>query len=113
MIRILTNGDRYLHFDYLDAEFAQRHKMEYPTNYDVRIRAWFGEAEVGKVLKSQPYLFQHLQVPGQVYAISLGNSQNVLAIGIALPSLSDFLKRQPLQAGSEAYIYQQNGEIIA
>jgi HD-GYP domain-containing protein (c-di-GMP phosphodiesterase class II)/ABC-type amino acid transport substrate-binding protein len=113
VITIRTDGDRYLHFDYLDAEFGHRHKMEYPTNYDVRTRAWFGEAEAGKVLKSQPYLFQHLQVPGQVYAISLGNSQHVLAIGIALPSLSDFLKRQPLQAGSEAYIYQQNGEIIA
>ena len=113
VITIRTDGDRYLHFDYLDAEFGHRHKMEYPTNYDVRTRAWFGEAEAGKVLKSQPYLFQHLQVPGQVYAISLGNSQHVLAIGIALPSLSNFLKRQPLQTGSEAYIYQQNGEIIA
>jgi HD-GYP domain-containing protein (c-di-GMP phosphodiesterase class II)/ABC-type amino acid transport substrate-binding protein len=113
VITVRTDGRRYLHFDYFDAEFQRRHKMQYPTNYDVRTRSWYGEAEAGKVSKSQPYLFQHLQAPGQAYSISLGESGDVLAIGIALPSLSNFLKRQPLQTGSEVYIYQQNGEIIA
>lgn len=113
VITIRTKGRRYLHFDYLDVDFKHRHSMQYPTNYDVRTRSWFGHAVADKVYKSQPYLFQHIQVPGQAYSIPLEGSEHVLAIGIALPSLSDFLKRQDLQSGSEAYIYQQNGEIVA
>jgi HD-GYP domain-containing protein (c-di-GMP phosphodiesterase class II)/ABC-type amino acid transport substrate-binding protein len=113
VITVRTDGARYLHFDYLDEAFQHRHEVTYPTNYDVRTRSWFEDAVAGEVTKSQPYLFQHLQIPGQVYSIGLSENKHVLALGIALPSLSDFLKKQPLQTGSEVYIYQQNGEVIA
>ena len=113
VITVRANGERYLHFDYLDESFQRRHEVSYPTHYDVRTRSWFDEAVSDAVTKSQPYLFQHIQIPGQVYSIGLAENKHVLALGIALPSLSDFLKRQPLQVGSEVYIYQQNGEVIA
>jgi len=113
VITVRTDEQVYLHFDYLDDKFNRRHHLQNPTNYDVRTRAWFTGAAANQVYKSQPYLFQHIQVPGQVYSIPIGTTGEVLAIGIVLPSLSDFLKTQPLQAGSEVYIHQKNGEIVA
>lgn len=113
VITVRTDEQVYLHFDYLDEAFNRRHHLQNPTNYDVRTRSWFTEVTTGEVYKSEPYLFQHLQVPGQVYSIPVGTSKDVLAVGIVLPSLSDFLKTQPLQVDSEVYIHKQNGEIVA
>jgi len=113
VITVRTDEQVSLHFDYLDDAFNRRHRLQNPTNYDVRTRSWFSEAATDQVYKSEPYLFQHLQVPGQVYSIPIGSSNNVLAVGIVLPSLSDFLKTQPLQTGSEVYIHHHNGEIVA
>jgi HD-GYP domain-containing protein (c-di-GMP phosphodiesterase class II)/ABC-type amino acid transport substrate-binding protein len=113
VITVRTDEQVYLHFDYLDDAFNRRHHLQNPTNYDVRTRSWFAGVVTGQVYKSEPYLFQHLQVPGQVYSIPIETSNDVLAVGIALPSLSDFLKTQPLQADSEVYIHKQNGEIVA
>ena len=113
VITVRTDEQIYLHFDYLDEQFKRQHHVQNTTNYDVRTRAWFTNAVTGQVQKSEPYLFQHLQVPGQVYSIPIGQNRDVLTVGIVLPSLSDFLKTQPLQAGSEIYIHQKNGEIVA
>jgi hypothetical protein len=34
-------------------------------------RLWFTHASEQTVYKTQPYLFQHLQAPGQTYAIKM------------------------------------------
>ncbi len=107
------HDNRYLHFDYLNHAFERRYSLQYLTNYDVRTRSWYTQAQTGQVYKSEPYLFQHLQVPGQAYSIVLDGSQHVLAIGIALPSLSVFLSQQTLPKQSQIYLHQKNGEIIA
>lgn len=92
VITVRTDEQLYLHFDYLGEAFSRRHHMQNPTNYDVGTRSWFIGVVTGEVYKSESYLFQHLQVREQVYSIPIGASKDVLAVGIVLPSLSDFLK---------------------
>lgn len=103
----------YHHFDYFDDKFKLQHSSQYPTSYDVSKRPWFINAKEKLVYKTEPYLFQNLQLPGQTYSTQIEGSNTVLAISIALPSVSDFLQAQSLTEKSELYIYQKNGEIIA
>jgi len=107
------DGKRYHHFDYFDEEFNHQRSWQEPTNYDVRKRPWFINAKAKLVHKTEPYLFQNLQLPGQTYSTQIEASNTVLAIGIVLPSISDFLQAQSLNEKSELYLYQRNGEIIA
>jgi len=108
-----NNDMSYYHFDYFDEQFELQHSWQYPVNYDFSTRPWFINAKPKGVHKTQPYLFQHLQLPGQTYSTQIEDSNTVLAIGIVLPSIADFLKSQSLNDKSELYLYQKNGEIIA
>lgn len=102
---------RRLH--YLDSEFKLRHNREHKTDYDPRKRPWFTAARRGEVNKTAPYLFQHLQAPGETYSTVLADKQAVLALDITLSSLSRFLGTQALGDDSEIYLYQETGELIA
>lgn len=100
-------------YQYLDKNFNQRTSREKPTEYDARLRPWFTGANRTEVNKTEPYLFQHLQAPGQTYSITLPNSDAVLAVDIALSSLSDYLIAQGDQSIVEGYLYKASGELIA
>lgn len=113
-IKVSGEGEqRQRRFDYYDAEFNLRDSRSQSTDYDPRKRPWFIDAEAGEVNKTDPYLFQHLQTPGETYSTRITSNQAVLAIDITLSSLSGFLNEQELEADSEIYLYQQTGEIIA
>ncbi|WP_299805636.1 HD domain-containing phosphohydrolase [uncultured Shewanella sp.] len=102
---------------YLDEQFNLRVTHSEASEYDARARPWFVGANPKNVSKTEPYLFQHLQSPGQTYSIKLADSEAVLALDIALSSLSDYL----LMHGGDAaefddkkiYLYKQSGELIA
>ncbi len=102
---------------YLDEQFKLRVSQAESSDYDARIRPWFANANSDKVSKTEPYLFQHLQSPGQTYSIKLAESGAVLALDIALSTLSDFLALQGQDdkeiSGKKIYLYKQNGELIA
>ena len=100
-------------FDYFDADFNLRVSRSEKTDYDPRQRPWFTNAGSDKVSKTDPYLFQHLQAPGQTYSTQLAGQQAVLAVDITLSALSDFLLTQPVAKGSEIYLFQQDGSLIA
>ena len=100
-------------FNFYDADFNLRDSRSQKTDYDPRKRPWFVDAETGEVNKTAPYLFQHLQAPGETYSTRIASNQAVLAIDITLSSLSGFLNEQELDADSEIYLYQETGEIIA
>ncbi|MGS0674813.1 HD domain-containing phosphohydrolase [Shewanella sp. 125m-1] len=102
---------------YFDEQFNLRVMQTEPSEYDARVRPWFVDAHTHAVSKTEPYLFQHLQSPGQTYSIKLADSEIVLALDIALSSLSDYLI---MQGESEKgitekniYLYKQSGELIA
>lgn len=104
---------RVRRFDFYDADFKLRDSRQNRTDYDPRKRPWFVDAKVGEVNKTAPYLFQHLQAPGETYSTRVASNQAVLAVDITLSSLSGFLNQQELEADSEIYLYQETGEIIA
>jgi hypothetical protein len=76
-------------------------------------RLWFTHASEQTVYKTQPYLFQHLQAPGQTYAIKMPGTRSVLAIDVTFSSLSEYISDLPLSRESEIYLYQSNGQINA
>ncbi|ABV88978.1 HD domain-containing phosphohydrolase [Shewanella pealeana] len=110
-------GLRFREQSYLDEQFNLRVTHSEPSEYDARVRPWFVDANSQAVSKTEPYLFQHLQSPGQTYSIKLADSGAVLALDIALSSLSDYLL---LQGGGakkfedkKIFLYKQSGELIA
>lgn len=113
-IRVSGAGtNRLRQFSYLDEDFKLRAKREHKTDYDPRKRPWFTDAKLGGVNKTDPYLFQHLQAPGETYSTIVPENQAVLALDITLSSLSGFLNTQDLSEDSEVYLFQQTGELIA
>jgi HD-GYP domain-containing protein (c-di-GMP phosphodiesterase class II)/ABC-type amino acid transport substrate-binding protein len=113
-IRVSGEGNNRLRqFSYLDGDFKLRAKREHRTDYDPRKRPWFTDAKPGGVNKTDPYLFQHLQAPGETYSTIVPENQAVLALDITLSSLSGFLNSQDLSEDSEVYLFQQTGELIA
>ncbi|MCJ8301395.1 HD domain-containing phosphohydrolase [Shewanella sp.] len=104
---------RSQYYQYLDEEFNLRASRQKPSEYDARLRPWFTDANRVSVNKTEPYLFQHLQAPGQTYSIKLPNSDTVLAVDIALSTLSDYLIERGDQSQVEAYLYKASGELIA
>lgn len=113
-IKVNGNGQQRLRrFDYFDADFNFRTSRAHATDYDPRKRPWFIDASKDSVNKTAPYLFQHLQQPGETYSTKIKSNNAVLAVDITLSSLSGFLQTQELSEDSEIYLYQQTGELIA
>jgi len=113
-IRISGEGaKRRREFRYYDAQFRLRAHRSEPSTYRADSRPWFIHAGTDKVYKTAPYLFQHLQKPGQTYAMRIAGQHAVLAVDITLSALSQGLGRQAINHGSRIYLYQGNGELIA
>jgi HD-GYP domain-containing protein (c-di-GMP phosphodiesterase class II)/ABC-type amino acid transport substrate-binding protein len=108
-----TDGKRLKKVDYYDKNFQLRISRSEPTIYNPVERPWYRSATVGTVHKTEPYLFQHLQLPGQTYSIKLPGGHAVLAIDMTLASLSDQLNQHRSDPDSQIFLYQSNGELIA
>ncbi|RTR27204.1 HD domain-containing phosphohydrolase [Shewanella atlantica] len=101
-------------YQYLNKDFNVRTARSQPSEYDASQRPWFVDASEQTVSKSEPYLFQHLQAPGQTYSIKLPETGAVLAVDIALSTLNEHLIAQGAdQSLSEVYLYKTSGELIA
>ncbi|RLU03216.1 MAG: phosphohydrolase, partial [Ketobacter sp.] len=100
-------------FEYYTADLTLRVTHSEPSDYDPRIRPWYTNARDDTVFKTDPYLFQHLQAPGQSYSMRLPGSDAVLAVDITLASLASFLKAQTTNNGSEIYLFKPSGELIS
>ena len=106
-------GKRSRRFEYYDAGFHLRGSRSEPSEYRADTRAWFINATAGKVNKTAPYLFQHLQAPGQTYSMRIAGEDAVLAIDITLASISQNLGKQSINRDSAVFLYQKSGELIA
>ena len=117
---ILVEGEvkhRKRKFFYLDKDLNLRAQRAEPSGYYSNERPWYVNAKLNEVHKSEPYQFHHLEAPGISYSIKLQDTQAVLAVDIALSSVSDYLQLQDVNeqgyADSEIYLYRQSGELIA
>jgi HD-GYP domain-containing protein (c-di-GMP phosphodiesterase class II)/ABC-type amino acid transport substrate-binding protein len=114
VLSITGEGDeRRRTFEYYDADFQLRMQRQEPSQYDATQRPWYVQARPKVVNKTAPYLFHNLQAPGQTFSIRLSGNTAVVAVDIALSSLSEHLSsRQPAEHG-EVFVYQKAGEVIA
>ena len=113
-ITVSGNGrHRVREFSYYDEQFHFRTSRKAFSDYQPGSRPWFIHAELGKVNKTAPYLFQHLQAPGQTYSMRIAGKDAVLAVDIALSSLSEKLSQNVISGDSQIFLYQKTGEIIA
>jgi HD-GYP domain-containing protein (c-di-GMP phosphodiesterase class II)/ABC-type amino acid transport substrate-binding protein len=109
----VNNGKRVRHTFYYDEAFNLRVSHQESSDYDASTRPWFTNAKLGDVHKTRPYLFKSLQSPGQTYSSVIPGTNSVVAIDIALSSLSTYLKKQKLSDEGQIYLYQKTGEIVA
>ena len=61
-------------FDYLDQNLVSRTTKEEFSDYDASQRPWYVTANLNQVHKTAPYLFQHLQAPGQTYSTVIADT---------------------------------------
>ena len=104
-------------FSYLDKHLVSRTTREEFSDYDASQRPWYITANSNQVNKTAPYLFQHLQAPGQTYSTIIDNTTAVIAVDIALSSFQDYLIKQGTNKNGntdrEIYLFQKSGEIIS
>lgn len=98
-------------FDYYTADFQLRHSRSEASEYNAANRPWFAQAVEGKVSKTAPYLFHNLQAAGQTYSTRIPGG--VIAVDIALSSLSDYLSIRKADEFGDVFIYRGTGEMIA
>ncbi|WP_116364892.1 HD domain-containing phosphohydrolase [Parahaliea mediterranea] len=115
VIEIRGNGAaRQRHFTYLDEHWQVRATRAEATDYDARNRDWYRQALASPgAYHSAPYLFAHLGAPGQTTSARVADSQVVVAIDRTLAAVSDSLQQQDLPTGSELYLYDRQGALIA
>jgi HD-GYP domain-containing protein (c-di-GMP phosphodiesterase class II) len=117
-VEITINGaaeERKRTYRYLDGGFKPRSERFEPTTYDPRQRDWFQQGLARQQLyQTDPYLFAQLQTPGQTLSMSLPDQTSVLGMDLLLTSLSSYLRDQGFgSTRGDAFIFNQNGEIIA
>ncbi len=89
------------------------------SKYDASTRPWFIDARQTHTTISPPYLFQHLQAPGQTVSMKIVDTNHVIAVDITLANMSAFLSEQIKQESesaiqnSDVFIYDSEGVIIA
>ncbi|UPR48749.1 transporter substrate-binding domain-containing protein [Vibrio cyclitrophicus] len=107
---------------YFDQEFVLRNSTTEQSNYLPTTRPWYVSANVLSVEKTQPYLFQHLQITGQTYSLAFDSKiesevQHVIGIDIVLSSLASKLSSTALGLAEdskvESFLYSKSGNIIA
>ncbi|WP_135456356.1 HD domain-containing phosphohydrolase [Vibrio echinoideorum] len=108
--------------NYFDQNFTLRKSRVEQSNYFPTARPWYIAANTETVEKTQPYLFQHLQITGQTYSLAFkskfdGNVQHVIGIDIVLSSLAYQLSASALgldeDSKVESFLYSKSGNIIA
>lgn len=114
VITVTGEGDqRQRTFHYYNEAFELRARRSEPSDYRPEKRPWYVRAESGAVHKSAPYLFQHLQAPGQTYSTRLPGERGVLAVDITLSTLSARLAERAGNGDSRFHLFQEDGQLIA
>ncbi|WP_028581821.1 HD domain-containing phosphohydrolase [Desulfogranum japonicum] len=99
---------------YLDTAFRVRTEKQERTTYDPRNRPWFANAlERQGIIQTPPYVFANLGVPGVTYAKSMDSGSRVVAVDISLKGLSGYLQKQQLLPHSQAFLFDDAGQVIA
>ncbi|WP_406667606.1 HD domain-containing phosphohydrolase [Gallaecimonas sp. GXIMD1310] len=96
---------------YLDDSLKTRVARQQPSHYDARNRPWYKMAQ-GKhnIIKTPPYLFSLIHMPGISYAKQTQNGQ-VVGVDVALSGMSGFLDRQNFSDDGDIFLFNGHGQI--
>ena len=108
-----SGAERRRQLDYYNADFQLRMQRQEISYYDATQRPWYVQAQAGVVHKTAPYMFHNLQAPGQTYSTPLSSGAGVLAVDVAMSSLSEYLSSHGLAEQGDVFVYRQGGELIA
>ncbi|WP_297807573.1 HD domain-containing phosphohydrolase [uncultured Methylophaga sp.] len=114
IIHISGQGEqRKREYQYYSANFELRKVRDEDSEYNATQRPWFQQATDNEVRKTNPYMFHNLQAPGQTYSIKVENTDAVIAVDIALSSLSAFFNLNKIGRQSEIFLYEPSGDLVA
>lgn len=116
-IHIFGEGqNRIKKTDYLNEKLKVRFSKIEQSDFDASSRHWFINANTSQVVKSQPYLFQHLQATGQTYSKVVEGTGHVVAIDLTLQTIAKQLNGSFEHSQNaeyiEAYIFDKKGELL-
>lgn len=110
------DGARVKKTDFLDEHLNIRHSLVEPAEYDSTNRMWYQNASDHSVYESKPYLFQHLGLTGKSYSRFVSGTQHVVAVDIALKSISSQLTQKlsasDSETASQAFVFGPEGDLI-
>jgi len=109
----VESGQRIRRVYYYDNDFVLRKSTAEASTYLATSRSWYLDAKVDEIHKTLPYMFKSIKAPGQTYSKIIPGTNHVLAVDIALSSLSLRLQQRKIDGEGEIYLYQKSGEIIA
>lgn len=121
-VEITVQGEgaqRQRRFTYLNEQLDVNYSRAERSDYNATKRLWFTNAGRDQVNKTPPYLFQHLQAPGQSFSLQIpgsakyGGGPAVLTVDVAFSALSDQLRSQPLSLDGEIFLFRRSGELLA
>ncbi|GAK83327.1 ABC-type amino acid transport signal transduction systems [Vibrio ponticus] len=101
--------------EYFTANLSRTRLISESSNYFPSQRPWYHSAKRNSVYKTAPYLFKHLKITGQTY--STRSKTSVIGVDIVLSSVSSRISADAIGIGEghnvEAFLFNQNGEVIA
>ncbi|NOH80020.1 transporter substrate-binding domain-containing protein [Vibrio sp. RE86] len=101
--------------EYFTEDFTLTNSITEESNYFPTRRPWFIGAEEEEVYKTDPYLFKHLKITGQTYAIA--GEKGVIGIDVVLSAVNEKITATQLGLiegnGVESFIFNEKGEVIA
>jgi hypothetical protein len=116
VIRAEADGQRRAVWTFLDESGATiGEPAATEAAFDPRVRQWYRLAQADdKVHRSDPYIFASSQEIGITLSRKLdGASQGVFGADLAVREVSNFLAEKKISSSSEAFLFNDRGEIIA
>jgi len=116
VIRTDSDGQRRAVWSFLDDSGAPvEQQAAAVATYDPRVRQWYRLAhDDDKVHRSDPYIFASSQEIGITLSRKLdGASQGVFGADLAVREVSNFLAQKKISDSSEAFLFNDRGEVIA
>ena len=98
---------------YLDPQLNILREVKEPSSYDPRTRPWYLQASTEQVFQTSPYIFDSLDAPGRTYSLRLDKTPAVIGLDTTLDAITDHLQTLPVATGTELYLHDDHGRIIA
>lgn len=113
LLAIRNHDTNVLQHIYLDHQLRILRQTRQTSSYDPRTRPWYQNAQQGDVFQTAPYVFDSLNAPGRTYSLRLDKTSAVLGLDITLDAVTDHLMKLPVAKGTELYLHDRQGRVIA